>query len=114
MNLNQRLQRLEAQFVSDPIVLWLTDGSIRQISYRGRALLNLFMAALSEENCTPEMEQHLNWIRDATAHHNPEGGQMMDLIRMVLNAPKGIAQSPPDRVRPVQLGPVPTRPGARN
>lgn len=109
MNLNRRLERLETQFISDPIILWLADGSTRQIHYNGPRILDLFMAALSGEAATSGMEMHLNWIRESVGHHDPNGGHMIELIRLALNAPAS-SQRPPDQVRPPQLGPIPTKP----
>ncbi len=110
MNLETRLQRLETQFTSDPIILWLEDGSTRQIHYSGNRVLDLFMTALSGEDTHPEMTKHLDWIRLTVRHYEPDGGHMMELIRAVLNAPPGLAHRPADRLRPPELGPIPTRP----
>jgi hypothetical protein len=110
MNLNQRLRRLETTFVDDPIVLFFNNGSTRRIHYSGHRILGLYMAAVSgETEPGSPTRQHLEWIRDSNGSFDPAGGEMINLIRIVLAAGAHRFQRTPDCVRPAILGPLPSR-----
>jgi len=79
MNLHRRLEALERQITSEPILLLMPDG--RTETLRGD-VLDLFSRALREDR-TPEIEL----IAQSIGSVEPGGGHMMDLARALLNGP---------------------------
>ena len=79
MNLNRRLEALEKQITSEPIVLLMPDG--RTETLRGE-VLNLFSRAVSGDR-TPEMEL----IARSISSMEPGGAHIIDLVRALLTGP---------------------------
>lgn len=82
MNLRRRLEALENQLSSEPIVLLMPDGRIETLPGRGEYMLNLFMRARDGER-TREMEL----IAESIGSSEPGGAHMIDLVRALLNSP---------------------------
>jgi hypothetical protein len=79
----RRLELLEKRFTSEPIVLFMPDGSAEMLRGRGDYLLDLFVRACHGER-TPELEL----IAQSVSSAEPGGGQMIELTRDALNRPK--------------------------
>jgi hypothetical protein len=84
INLHRRLEALERQFTSEPIVLLMPDG--RTETLRGDAL-DWFSRAIRGDR-TPEIEL----IAQSKSSREPGGAHMIDLMRALLNGP---AEDPP-------------------
>lgn len=111
MSLAKRVRRLETRLLSDPIVLVFADGSTREIRYQEAAMLRLFMAALSGEAPSPLMRQHLDWIQECVGYRGGEGGHMIEVIKLAMQAnADDVCRTPPACLRPPQLGPIPGPP----
>jgi hypothetical protein len=108
MQLDNRVRRLETSLLSDPIVLVFANGSTREIRYQGLAMLGLFMAALSGEGVSPQMRQHLDWIRDCVEFRDSGGGHMIEVIKQAMQANSDdVCRTPAPCLRPPQFGPLP-------
>jgi len=79
VNLHRRLEALEKQITSEPILLLMPDGCTETL--RGD-VLDLFSRAVRGER-TPEIEL----IAQSISSVEPGGGHMMDLARALLNGP---------------------------
>jgi hypothetical protein len=79
INLNRRLEALERQLTSEPIVLLMPGG--RTETLRGDAL-DWFSRAIRGDR-TPEIEL----IAQSESSTEPGGGHMIDLMRALLNGP---------------------------
>jgi hypothetical protein len=87
MRFEKRIRALEARFNSDPAIIHLPDGSVREICGRGDYLLELFAGALSGLDLDPGQAADLELIRRCVAAKEPGGGHMVELIQCFLNAP---------------------------
>ena len=84
MNIRRRLELLEKQLTSKPILLLMPDGRIEKLRGRRYHVLDLFRSACNGER-TPELEL----IAQSVSSVEPGGGHMLDLVRGVLaNPPK--------------------------
>jgi hypothetical protein len=79
INLHRRLEALERQLTSEPIVLLMPDG--RTETLRGDAL-DWFTRAICRDR-TPEIEL----IAQSKSSTEPGGAHMIDLARALLNGP---------------------------
>jgi hypothetical protein len=79
INLHRRLEALERQFTSEPIVLLMPDG--RTETLRGD-VLDWFTRAIRGDR-TPEIEL----IAQSKSSTEPGGGKMIELARALLNGP---------------------------
>jgi len=85
MNLEQRLRTLEDRLITEPMVLYFADGSTRQLPAAGPAILALYCGILEGEERNPDLRPQANWIRNCIGAVQPAGGQMFDLLRVVVN-----------------------------
>jgi hypothetical protein len=83
--LNQRLETLEREFVREPAMLTMPDGSTETIPGKGEHLLNLMGCV--HRGATPEEAAQLDLIRRSTDSSEPGGGRMIELIRALLLGP---------------------------
>ena len=79
INLRRRLEALEKDLSSEPIILLMPDG--RTETLRGD-VLDLFSRAVGGEQ-TPEMEL----ISQSISSVEPGGAHMIDVARALLNGP---------------------------
>jgi len=82
INLRRRLEALENQLTSEPIILLMPDGRTETLPGRGEYMLNLFARACGGER-TPEMKL----IAESISSTEPDGAHMIDLVRALLNSP---------------------------
>lgn len=82
INLHRRLEALEKQFTSEPILLKMPDGRIETLPGYNRYVLDLVARAGRGERA-PEMEL----IAQSISSAEPGGGHMIDLVRAFLNGP---------------------------
>lgn len=79
VNLNRRLEVLERQLTSEPILLLMPDG--RTETLQGD-VLDWFSRAIRGDR-TPEIEL----IAQSESSTEPGGGKMIELARALLNGP---------------------------
>lgn len=82
VNLLRRLEALENQLTSEPIVLLMPDGRIETIPSRGEYMLNMFTRA-----CAGERTREMKLIAESVSSTEPGGAHMIDLVRALLNSP---------------------------
>ena len=87
MKLNRRLQALEKEFASEPILLQMPDGSIETITGAGDHLLRLFEAAAGGRDVGSEQAAQLEMIRQCTGSKEPGDAHLVDVIRCFLFGP---------------------------
>ena len=79
INLHRRLEALENQLTSEPILLLMPDGRTQRLR---SDVLDLFSRAVRGDR-TPEIEL----IAQSTSSAEPGGGKMIDLARALSNGP---------------------------
>jgi hypothetical protein len=82
INLLRRLEALEKQISSEPIVLLMPDGRTETLPGHGDYVLDLLGRAVRGDR-TPEMELNARSVSSA----EPDGAHMVDLVRALLNGP---------------------------
>ena len=82
INLLRRLEALEQQFTSEPIVLLMPDGRTETLPGHSDYVLDLLGRAVREDR-TPKMEL----IAQSKSSREPGGAHMIDLARALLNGP---------------------------
>jgi hypothetical protein len=82
-NLRRRLELLEGQITSEPIVLLMPDGRTQTLPGYNDYVLNLLSRAVRRDR-TPEMEL----IARSQSSTEPGGAHMIDLVRALLNGPQ--------------------------
>ena len=88
MRFEKRIRALEARFHSDPTILHLPGGSVREICGPGDYLLDLFAGVLGGADLTPAQVADLELIRRSVEAEEPGGGgRMVELLRVLLNGP---------------------------
>ena len=79
VNLRRRLEALEKDLSSEPILLLMPDGRTQRLR---SDVLDLFSRAVRGDR-TPEIEL----IAQSTSSAEPGGGKMIDLARALSNGP---------------------------
>jgi hypothetical protein len=82
MNMHRRLELLEKQITSEPILLLMPDGRTETLPGHSDYVLDLLGHAVRGDR-TPEMEL----IAQSRSSQEPGGAQMIDLARALLNGP---------------------------
>jgi len=80
MKLHRRLEAIEKQLTSEPILLLMPDGGIETLPGYNDYVLTLLSRAV-RGNRTPEMEL----IARSQSSTEPGGAHMIDLVRALLN-----------------------------
>jgi len=80
----ERLESLEKGSSDESIVLHMPDGSIETLPSRNDHVLDLLYHACRGDR-TPEMEL----IAQSIGSTEPDGAHMIDLVRALLNGPRG-------------------------
>jgi hypothetical protein len=86
---HRRLDALERQFISEPTILTMPDGSTATITGPDDYLVTLLALSTRCETATPGQAAHLKLIRECTSSKEPGGAQLVDLIRCFLLGPVG-------------------------
>jgi hypothetical protein len=86
INLNRRLDALENQLTSEPILLPMPDGRRETLPGHNDYVINLLSRAIREDR-TPEMEL----IAQSQSSTDLGGAHVIDLVRALLNGPTDIA-----------------------
>lgn len=84
--LEKRLRALEAQVCFEPVIVRLSDGSIRRIYGRDGYAMRLLAAALGSKQLAPREALHLDLIRQAVTISGPCEG-LLELARAIMNSP---------------------------
>jgi hypothetical protein len=84
--MRRRLDALETEFVTEPAILMMPDGSTATIP-GGDYLLRLLGIAVHEESASPDQAAHLDLIRRSTGSREPGGAHIVDLIGIFLHEP---------------------------
>ena len=87
LNLRRRLDALEGQLTSEPILLLMPDGHIETLPGHNDYVLDLLSRAVRGDR-TPEMEL----VARSVSSIEPGGAHMIDLARAFLNGPVEDAQ----------------------
>ena len=100
MKIENRIRALEAALLTDPVILYFADGSMRELAGGGYHIYELFIDFL-QGTLSPERKEQVEWIRLCTSSLQPGGGHMVDLLRCMLHGPVGpetsrIESSPDD------------------
>lgn len=86
MTLKRRIEKLEKELRSDPILLHFADGSTRVLRGRRDSLLKL-LGAVMNENLSPEEAAQVRLIGQSVAAIEPYGARLCELIRIFLEGP---------------------------
>ena len=86
MNLEKRIRALEAQFHTGPVILYLADGSTRELRGQRYFLLDLFVGACGGGDLSAGQVAQLGLIRQSVAAREPGGARMVEVVRCVLAA----------------------------
>ena len=89
IKLRRRLDALEEQLTSEPIVLLMPDGRTETLPGHNDYVLGLLGLAVRGER-TPEMELTARSV----SSREPDGAHMIDLVRALLNGPIEVSQRP--------------------
>ena len=87
MKLNRRLEALEKELLSDPIVLLMLDGSTATITGPSDYLLRLFEIVAGRREIYPEQAEQLDLIRQCTSSKEPGDAHLVDVMRCFLFGP---------------------------
>ena len=87
MKLNERLERLEKQFVSEPTILFMPDGKTVSLTGPNDYLLTLLGLATRRERATPQQAAHLDLIQKCTGSREPGGSLLVELIQCFQHGP---------------------------
>ena len=92
VNLRRRLEALEQDLSSEPILLLMPDGRTETLPGHNDYVLNLLSRAVRGDRA-PEMEL----IARSQSSTEPGGAHMIDLVRALLNGPNedGRAEASP-------------------
>ena len=82
IKLRRRLDALEEQLTSEPIVLLMPDGRTETLPGHNDYVLNLLGRAVGGDR-TSDMEL----IARSVSSREPDGAHMIDLVRALLNGP---------------------------
>jgi len=84
VNLRRRLEALENQLTSEPIILLMPDGRMETLPGHSDYVINLLSRAVRGDR-TPAMDL----IARSQSSTEPGGAHMIDLVRALLNGPTG-------------------------
>jgi hypothetical protein len=82
----RRIRVLEALLSSEPIILYLPDGTLHKICGREAYGRRLFSGAFQSAELGPTLASDLELIRSAVTIREP-AGTILDLLRAILNSP---------------------------
>ena len=82
INMRRRLEALEEQLTSEPIVLLMPNGRTETLSGQNDYVLDLLSRAVRGDR-TPEM----GLVAQSVSSVEPGGAHMVDLVRALLNGP---------------------------
>jgi hypothetical protein len=92
MNLKKRVEALEAMLSEDHAILYFADSSPREISGPRGFMAKLLFAACGgpdgTSNVTPRQAEHLELIGRIIGSQESGGGQLVNLIRCMLEGTK--------------------------
>jgi hypothetical protein len=88
VNLRRRIAALERRLIVEPILLMMPDNSTASIPGRSDHLLNLLVVAARGVNISPEHAAQLDLIRRSTDAMQPDGGRLVELIRLCVLGPR--------------------------
>lgn len=87
MKFHRRLDALERQFISEPTILTMPDGSTATITGPDDYLVTLLALSTRCETATPGQAAHLELITRCTDSREPGGAHLVDLICSFLLGP---------------------------
>ena len=87
MRLEKRIQALEAQILSDPVILHFDDGHTESLTGPRYFLLDLLSCAYGG-NVRPEQATQLDLIRKCVRAQEPGGGRLVELMQSVMGSPE--------------------------
>src|SRR5580704_10561804 len=85
--LEKRIRALEAQMLTDPVILHFADGSAESLTGRRYFLLDLFSCAYGG-TAGPEQAAQLDLIRKCVRAQEPGGGRLVELMQSVMGSPE--------------------------
>jgi hypothetical protein len=94
MKIDRRIRALEARFASDRVVIYLADGSARELLGRTGFLLDLFCDACRGDLTSAQREQ-LELVRESVDADEPGGARLAEVLRCFLRpATESLPNSP--------------------
>lgn len=87
MKVEKRLRVLENRLLSDPVTLYLADGTMQKLYGPKDFMLNLVADAWRGTDLGPGQAAQMDLIRQSVAAREPGGGRMVELLRCMLNGP---------------------------
>jgi hypothetical protein len=87
MKLNQRLERLEQQFISEPTLLFMPDGKTVSLTSPNDYVLTLLGLTMHPERATATQTAHLNLIEKCVGSKEPGGARLVELIQCFQHGP---------------------------
>jgi hypothetical protein len=87
MKVEKRLRVLENRLLSDPVTLYLADGTMQKLYGPKDFILNLVADAWRGTDLGPGQAAQMDLIRQSVAAREPGGGRMVELLRCMLNGP---------------------------
>jgi hypothetical protein len=87
MKVEKRLRALEARLLSDPVTLYLADGTMQILYGPKDFLLNLVADACRRTDFAPGQTAQLELIRRSVAAQEPGGARLVEVMRCLLDGP---------------------------
>ncbi len=88
MRLEKRLRALEAQFISEPAILYFADDTAKEICGRSDFLLSLLVDTCRGAPLNARQAEAMDLIRRSVFAKQPDGGRLTELIRLAANGPQ--------------------------
>ena len=82
LNLRRRLEALEQDLTSEPIIVLMPDGGTETLPGHNDYVLNLVGRALHGDRT-----QEMDLVAQSVSSTEPGGADMIDLVRALLNGP---------------------------
>jgi len=83
--LRRRVEMLETQFSTDPVTLFMADGTMRTLRSGGKHFLRLCGELLSSDGA--ETHPELLWLRDCISIDGGEATDMFSLLQALCKGP---------------------------
>jgi hypothetical protein len=86
MTIETRIRKLEAKMITDPIILHFSDGTTRQLCYRGTYLLSLMRDVCRGLVLSPWQAEQLELVRRSVWAEEPGGARLVEVVHCLMHA----------------------------